>query len=218
MKAKFVAMSVLFLSLLSSLCAEDASRVYLRLTRLAEKGQAKDVSIGFAGKVGQEMAGFWYPRYGEPLAVVMTVVSAGEEPLIALWFYNDFATIKLPPEKLHYVSAKWDASAPFTFAGSKFVLEASRKGWPRESRRHAARDVDLPEARAIGGVLYSTGYATMRSALHYCGIREEKAQQGARANAGICHAACYGSEVEMKPQIPSRDAARGAPNPGVAHL
>jgi hypothetical protein len=44
------------------------------------------------------------------------------------------------------------------------------------------------------------------------------AQQGARANAGICHAACYRRSVEMKPVKVNRIAARGAPAPGVAHL
>ena len=44
------------------------------------------------------------------------------------------------------------------------------------------------------------------------------AQQGARANAGICHAACYRRTLEMKLQNLNRSAARGAPAPGVAHL
>jgi hypothetical protein len=44
------------------------------------------------------------------------------------------------------------------------------------------------------------------------------AEQGARANAGICHAACDRMSFEMKPQKANRDAARGAPAPGVAHL
>jgi CubicO group peptidase (beta-lactamase class C family) len=44
------------------------------------------------------------------------------------------------------------------------------------------------------------------------------AQQGARANAGICHAACDRRSFEMKPRNLNRSAARGAPAPGVAHL
>ena len=44
------------------------------------------------------------------------------------------------------------------------------------------------------------------------------AEQGARANAGICHAACDRRSFEMKPQKAGRNAARGAPAPGVAHL
>jgi len=133
MRARLSVLCILFLvPLLSTVRAEEASRVYLRLTRLAEKGQAKDVSTGFAGKVGQEFAAFWYPRYGGPLAVVMTAVAAGDEALISLWFYKDFGAVKLPPEKLYYVSAKWDRPTPFTFDGSGFVLITSLKGWPQE--------------------------------------------------------------------------------------
>ena len=51
------------------------------------------------------------------------------------------------------------------------------------------------------------------------GVRNPKlAEQGARANAGICHAACDRRSFEMKLQKVNRDAARGAPAPGVAHL
>ena len=46
----------------------------------------------------------------------------------------------------------------------------------------------------------------------------ESVQQGARANAGICHAACYRMSFEMKPQNVNRIPARGVPAPGVAHL
>jgi hypothetical protein len=44
------------------------------------------------------------------------------------------------------------------------------------------------------------------------------AEQGARANAGICHASCDRRSFEMKPQMVNRSAARGAPAPIVAHL
>jgi hypothetical protein len=51
------------------------------------------------------------------------------------------------------------------------------------------------------------------------GVRNLKlAEQGARANAGICHAACDRKTFEMKLQNLNRDAARGAPAPVVAHL
>jgi hypothetical protein len=43
------------------------------------------------------------------------------------------------------------------------------------------------------------------------------AEQGARANAGICHAACDRRHSEMKNSIPVPMEARGAPAPGVAH-
>ena len=44
------------------------------------------------------------------------------------------------------------------------------------------------------------------------------AEQGARANAGICHAACDLRYIEMRNRNPAPNAARGAPAPGVAHL
>ena len=44
------------------------------------------------------------------------------------------------------------------------------------------------------------------------------AQQVARANAGICHAACFLMRFEVKRRNPNRYAACGAPVPGVAHL
>jgi hypothetical protein len=44
------------------------------------------------------------------------------------------------------------------------------------------------------------------------------AQQGARANERIGHAACYRKHIEMKHRIEGRNAARGAPAPLVAHL
>jgi hypothetical protein len=43
-------------------------------------------------------------------------------------------------------------------------------------------------------------------------------QQGGRANAGICHAACDGRTIEVKLPNWNRSAARGAPAPVVAHL
>jgi len=46
----------------------------------------------------------------------------------------------------------------------------------------------------------------------------KKAQQGARANAGSCHAACDRRSLEMKNQSPFPSEARGAPAPVVAHL
>jgi len=46
----------------------------------------------------------------------------------------------------------------------------------------------------------------------------QKAQQGARANDHGCHAACYLMNLDMKPQNPNRQAARGAPAMVVAHL
>ena len=50
-------------------------------------------------------------------------------------------------------------------------------------------------------------------------VRKPKlAEQGARANAGICHAACDRKSIEMKPQKVNRNAARRAPAPVVAHL
>ena len=47
---------------------------------------------------------------------------------------------------------------------------------------------------------------------------DHTAQQGARANDHGCHAACYLTNLEMKPQNRSRHAARGAPATVVAHL
>jgi hypothetical protein len=44
------------------------------------------------------------------------------------------------------------------------------------------------------------------------------AQQGARANADICHAACDLMSPELKLRSPDRDEARGAPAAVVAHL
>jgi hypothetical protein len=46
----------------------------------------------------------------------------------------------------------------------------------------------------------------------------KKAEQGARANERIGHAACERKHFEMKLQTGNRDAARGAPAPLVAHL
>ena len=46
----------------------------------------------------------------------------------------------------------------------------------------------------------------------------QTAQQGARANAGICHAACYRRIPEMKRQDVFCSVASGAPAPSVAHL
>jgi hypothetical protein len=43
-------------------------------------------------------------------------------------------------------------------------------------------------------------------------------QQGARANAGICHAACFFMKSELKQRNADRHVARGAPAPVVAHL
>jgi hypothetical protein len=131
MNAKVTILCALLLSLMSVACGEEAPRVYLRLTRLAEKDQAKDVSIGFAGKAGSELSGVWYPRYGAPLAVVMTI-SAGEEALVSLRFSKDIATVRLPPEIFHLVSAQWDTATPFIVDGSRFLLVASLKGLPPE--------------------------------------------------------------------------------------
>ena len=44
------------------------------------------------------------------------------------------------------------------------------------------------------------------------------AEQGARANAGICHAACDRRNFEMRNQNAIPIEARGAPAPVVAHL
>ena len=44
------------------------------------------------------------------------------------------------------------------------------------------------------------------------------AEQGARANAGICHAACDLTMTELKPLVAEPNPARSAPVPGVAHL
>jgi hypothetical protein len=46
----------------------------------------------------------------------------------------------------------------------------------------------------------------------------ESVQQGARANAGICHAACFLTMIEANPRIADPNPARSAPAPGVAHL
>jgi hypothetical protein len=46
----------------------------------------------------------------------------------------------------------------------------------------------------------------------------QTAQQGARANADICHAACDRKHVEMKNSNPDPIEARGAPDAVVAHL
>ena len=59
---------------------------------------------------------------------------------------------------------------------------------------------------------------TERSVVQPRSTRRLPAQLGARANAGICHAACYLTHSEMRPRILNRDAARGAPAPVVAHL
>jgi hypothetical protein len=44
------------------------------------------------------------------------------------------------------------------------------------------------------------------------------AEQAARANADICHAACDLMSSELKLRSPDRDEARGAPAAVVAHL
>jgi hypothetical protein len=46
----------------------------------------------------------------------------------------------------------------------------------------------------------------------------KEAQQGARANADICHAACDLMSSGMKRRSSDRDEARGAPDAVVAHL
>jgi hypothetical protein len=46
----------------------------------------------------------------------------------------------------------------------------------------------------------------------------QTAQQGARANADICHAACDLISFEAKLRSSDRDEARGAPDAVVAHL
>jgi hypothetical protein len=44
------------------------------------------------------------------------------------------------------------------------------------------------------------------------------AEQGARANAGICHAACFLTMTDSKQPIADPNPARGVPAPVVAHL
>ena len=50
------------------------------------------------------------------------------------------------------------------------------------------------------------------------GERTQMAEQGARANAGSCHAACDLRSFEMKNRNPILIEAHGAPAPVVAHL
>jgi hypothetical protein len=130
MNAKTTILCALFLSLMSVVCGEEA-RVYVRLTRLAEEGQAKDVSIAFAGKAGAELSGVWYPRYGTPLSVVVSV-SAGEEAVVTLRLSKDVTATTSSSQHLHFVPAQWDTATPFVSDGSRFLLVASLKGWPPE--------------------------------------------------------------------------------------
>ena len=57
-------------------------------------------------------------------------------------------------------------------------------------------------------------------AFRHCGRRVPvpMAEQGARANASVRHAACYRMDFEMKPSNENRSEARVVPATVVAHL
>ena len=106
------------------------------------------------------------------------------------------------------------------------VRRKCRHCWLRESRRRRTSIPASAKARQRGCFLFGWS-CRARDWQHWQksiasqlrGARNsELAEQGARANAGIRHAACDRSRFEMKPQKVNRDAARGAPAPGVAHL
>jgi hypothetical protein len=97
--------------------------------------------------------------------------------------------------------------------GSRLVASPGSVSW-RVSCRIALADSHFSLFRAA--VLVSTDrIALFLTPLIYV---SSTAEQGARANAGICHASCDRKHFEMKPQKVNRSPARGAPAPIVAHL
>jgi hypothetical protein len=63
-----------------------------------------------------------------------------------------------------------------------------------------------------------SAFGSHRSFIILYAFEPPEAQQGARANAHSCHAACYRMKIEMNQLITESNEARGAPAAVVAHL
>ena len=67
-------------------------------------------------------------------------------------------------------------------------------------------------------LIWGTGIAAYLVLMLSIPDERKSAEQGARANAGICHAACDRRYCKVKNRNPVSIEARGAPAPVVAHL
>ena len=100
----------------------------------------------------------------------------------------------------------------------EFTLDASEHGNDGITLEHHPRSMPRDSS-------YDLAFTRCRQFLEACGFKVEvygdsrqEAEQGARANAGTCHAACDRRCFEMKSRNPFPLEARGAPGPVVAHL
>jgi hypothetical protein len=116
-----------------------------------------------------------------------------------------------------------DAARLSRFVGERFRFEA------REESAFDARALGFAASVShTGSRSQPAGWTKCRSPrlIHGAGTqvilsrvpRLRSGQQGARANAGSCHAACDRRRVEMKNRNPLPSEARGTPAPVVAHL
>jgi hypothetical protein len=62
--------------------------------------------------------------------VVIKPLGRGEEALVGIRFYRHVSEVRLPAEKLYYVTATWDIPAKFTYDGAEYVLIASLSSKP----------------------------------------------------------------------------------------
>jgi hypothetical protein len=78
----------------------------------------------------------------------------------------------------------------------------------------------FPHAKSTFPLIGEASYLRLFYRLSTACVRRfnRSAQQGARANADICHAACNLMYFGLKRRSPDRDEARGAPDAVVAHL
>jgi hypothetical protein len=90
----------------------------------------------------------------------------------------------------------------------------------RRSSRPALRGARFPHAKSTGRLIDEAPNIRLFYRFSSACLRgySRSAQQGARANADICHAACDRMSFEVKNPNPVPNEARGAPDAVVAHL